>query len=111
MNWRRGFLRLWIVASACWLMLVGAVAYQKVGLSRQAATEQAACADARRVNPTLGNPFDCFDSRLDPFADCPLCGFSYRSGYRDLRSRNRGSVGDLWFRANRLQAYRSVKFN
>ena len=50
-------------------MLVGAVAYQKVGLSRQAATEQAACADARRVNPTLGNPFDCFDSRLDPFAD------------------------------------------
>ena len=64
MNWRRRLLRLWVIASACWIILVGGVTYQEVWISRQVAMEQTACADARGANPALGNPFDCFDSQV-----------------------------------------------
>jgi hypothetical protein len=61
MNWRRGLLRLWLVTSLGWIVLVGHLAHTGWWLPRQTAFDQTACADARHANPSLGNPFDCFD--------------------------------------------------
>jgi|ERR1051325_12093324 hypothetical protein len=60
MNWRRGLLRLWILASVCWLITIGWFAYQDWWLPRQAAFDQQACIDLRTAT-RAGNPFDCFD--------------------------------------------------
>ena len=64
MNLRKGFLRLWIVASAVWVGTVGYFAFENVivpakGYARLAMMQNA-CAVERRAKPELGNPFDCF---------------------------------------------------
>jgi len=45
MNWRRGFARLWIVASLCWIAFIGGSAY-RIGMdySLKGITEYAALA-------------------------------------------------------------------
>jgi hypothetical protein len=60
MNWKLGFFRLWIVASACWAAAVGWLFYTAVVAPRSLAAIQDACVEARRAEPALGSPFDCF---------------------------------------------------
>jgi hypothetical protein len=67
-NVKRGLLRLWIVISICWVAAVVIKFYEREIIPRQVAAQQAACAEARRANPKLGNPFDCFDGS-NTFAD------------------------------------------
>jgi len=38
-NWKRGAFRLWIVASACWIIFVGTDAYYSVAVPRALATQ------------------------------------------------------------------------
>src|SRR5690348_7066923 len=62
MNWRRGLLRFWSIASLCWITAIGAwLGYEQWWLTHN----QNACADVRRVEH-LGNPFDCFDPGVAP---------------------------------------------
>ena len=51
MNWRRGLLRLWLVASLLWISFVGWAGYQRL--------VQLSCFDKRKANPSLGNPLRC----------------------------------------------------
>ncbi len=60
MNWKLGFIRLWIVASAGWAAVVGWLFYVAVIAPRSLAAIQDACVEARRAEPALGSPFDCF---------------------------------------------------
>lgn len=60
MNWSRGLFRVWVMVSICWMVYVGWSGYQNIVRPRDLAA--ALCADQRRQNPTLGNPFDCFDA-------------------------------------------------
>ena len=60
MNWKLGFFRLWIVASAGWAAVVGWLFYVAVVAPRSLAAIQDACVEARRAEPALGSPFDCF---------------------------------------------------
>jgi hypothetical protein len=60
MNWKLGFFRLWIVASACWAAAVGWLFYVAVVAPRSLTAIQDACVEARRAEPALGSPFDCF---------------------------------------------------
>jgi hypothetical protein len=66
MNWRRGTLRLLIVASICWTGVVACILYQDfaiVSASNEAqSAANKACADERTTKPSLGNPFDCFEN-------------------------------------------------
>jgi hypothetical protein len=48
MNWRRGFFRLWLAFSVCW---VGAVVFFESPIT--------ACVKVRHALD-IGNPFDCF---------------------------------------------------
>ena len=57
MNWKLGFFRLWIVASACWAAVVGWLFYVAVVAPRSLAAIQDACVEARRAEPALGSPF------------------------------------------------------
>ena len=58
MNWRRGLFRFWLAVSVLWLVAVGTHAYENEWLLPR---EQHACADERAANPSMGNPFDCYD--------------------------------------------------
>ena len=69
MSWRRGLLRLWLLVSVLWIGVVGWIAYYGAVVPRQAAAAQVACFEARKVDSTLGNPFDCFDGASSKFAD------------------------------------------
>jgi hypothetical protein len=60
MNWKLGFFRLWIVASVAWAAVVGGLFYIAVVAPRSLAAIQDACVEARRAEPALGSPFDCF---------------------------------------------------
>jgi hypothetical protein len=60
MNWKLGFFTLWIVASAFWAVAVGWLFYIAVVAPRSLAAIQDACVEARRAEPALGSPFDCF---------------------------------------------------
>jgi hypothetical protein len=60
MNWKLGFFRLWIVVSACWAAVVAWLFYAAVVAPRSLAAVQDACVEARRAEPALGSPFDCF---------------------------------------------------
>lgn len=57
-NWRRGFARAWIAVSVAWIGVVAWIFYTRILGPRHAASE---CAATRTKNPSLGNPFDCFD--------------------------------------------------
>jgi hypothetical protein len=61
MNWKQGFLRIWIVASVCWVSFVGWLFYNATVVSQRLAAVQAACVEDRRADPSLGNVFDCFE--------------------------------------------------
>jgi len=50
MNWRRGFLRLWIVFTAVWIVLIAGLAYQNVVVPRQIAASQTACVAAHQCD-------------------------------------------------------------
>jgi len=65
MNWKLGFFRIWIVASVCWAVFVGWLFYAAVIAPRSLAAAQDACIEARRAEPALGNPFDCFAKGLN----------------------------------------------
>jgi hypothetical protein len=70
MNWRRGLFRLWLAASVLWVFFQGWGLYEDEFVPRQSAASVAKCLQDRKENPTLGNPFDCFDNaRGNPFAD------------------------------------------
>lgn len=69
MNWTRGLVRLWLVASILWAALVGWIAYESAVVPRLAAANQESCFQSRKADSTLGNPFDCFDSGGMSFAD------------------------------------------
>jgi hypothetical protein len=60
MNWRRGFVRVWLVGSVAWIGFAAWTFYEMVWVPRQAAAAANKCANARTANPSLGNPFDCF---------------------------------------------------
>ncbi len=73
MNWRRGLLRLWLVLSLCWIVGVGALAWERGPVtSRDRAL--AACFEAKKAEGV--NVFDCLNEvtpRNDPMtsADIP----------------------------------------
>src|SRR5262245_39046965 len=73
MNWRRGLLRLWLVLSLCWIVGVGALAWERGPVaSRDRAL--AACFEAKKAQGV--NVFDCLNevtARNDPLtsADIP----------------------------------------
>jgi|SRR5580700_4849520 hypothetical protein len=61
MNWRRGLLRLWLVASLLWIGFLGWIGYERHVLL--------SCFNHRKANPSLGNPFDCFPATGFPEYD------------------------------------------
>jgi hypothetical protein len=66
MNWQRGLLRLWLVASLLWIGFLSWIGYQRyVVLS---------CFDRRKAHPALGNPFDCIPATGFPDFDYLLPG-------------------------------------
>ena len=67
MNWRRGTFRLVVIASVLWAAGVGWISYREL-VVRPAAVESLteACFKQRTVNPSLGNPFGCFDPYEEP---------------------------------------------
>jgi hypothetical protein len=73
MNWKRGLWRFWLVLSAFWLIVI-AMAINLVGAvstyidAQGSLVTQSVCADDRVKNPSLGNPFDCFDGPVDHYA-------------------------------------------
>jgi hypothetical protein len=64
MNWKQGFLRIWIVASVCWVGFVGWLFYNATVVSKRLAAVQSACVEDRRADPALGNVFDCFEKGM-----------------------------------------------
>jgi hypothetical protein len=74
MNWRRGLLRLWLALSLCWIVGVGAVAWERGPVaSRDQAL--AACFEARKAEGA--NALSCLNEvtpRNDPvrLADIPI---------------------------------------
>ena len=62
MNWRRGLIRLWLAVSVSWTLGVAWFGYQQWHFNRQIIRDEGLCADARRSNPSLGNPFECFST-------------------------------------------------
>jgi hypothetical protein len=64
MNWKQGFLRIWIVASVCWVGFVGWLFYNATVVSQRLAAVQSACVADRRADPSLGNVFDCFEKGM-----------------------------------------------
>ena len=72
MNWRRGLLRLWLIASVFWIIGVSWFGYANVIMPRNKAASENACFEARRLDAALGNPFDCFAGNTTP---APLAGF------------------------------------
>jgi hypothetical protein len=72
LNWRRGLLRLWLVASVAWVIGVSWFGYVNVIVPRNKAASEHACFEVRRSNPKLGNPFDCFEGNTTP---APPAGF------------------------------------
>ncbi len=64
MNWKQGFLRIWIVASVCWAAFVGWLFYNATVVSQRLAAVQSACVEDRRADPSLGNVFDCFEKGM-----------------------------------------------
>src|SRR5258708_34138112 len=60
MNWRRGFVRIWVLASVAWIGFVAWSFYEYALLPRQVAATAGVCAKASTANPSLGNPFDCY---------------------------------------------------
>ena len=69
MNWRRGIFRAWIVASVLWICAVTWIAYARFYNARSSEISEKNCADTRRANPALGNPYDCFVTRPNMFDD------------------------------------------
>jgi hypothetical protein len=73
MNWKQGLLRIWVVGSSLWAIFVAWLAHS----TRSAAASQQDCFEAHKANPTLGNPFDCFDGNALSFDDLiPLTSFA-----------------------------------
>jgi hypothetical protein len=69
MNWKRGFFRVWLVLSVCWLGFWALGIYEHV-VERSSAAAAHACFMAKKDIPPPGNPFDCFDGvRGNRFAD------------------------------------------
>ena len=66
MNWARGFFRLWLAISLIWIITV--FAYEHVVVPAKIAAQRA-CADARKGDASLGNPYDCFDKGHVRFDD------------------------------------------
>ena len=64
MNWKRGFFRIWIVASVGWAGFVGWLFYNATVVSQRQAAIQSACVEDRRADPSLGNVFDCFEKGI-----------------------------------------------
>lgn len=62
-------MRLWLITSMLWITWVGWIAYEGAVVPRLVAANQNACLEARKANPSLGNPFDCFDGGGMSFAD------------------------------------------
>ena len=60
MNWKRGFLGLWIVGSVFWLIAVSWTAYSSVLSPRMTAPAEDACFQAATKRKHGRNPFDCF---------------------------------------------------
>ena len=60
MNWKRGFLRLWIVASLLWITAVSWNAYSSVTSPRMIAAAEDACFQTATKRKHGPNPFDCF---------------------------------------------------
>ena len=69
MNWRRGLLRVWLVGSLAWIGFVSWMFFETVWVPRRTAALASDCANARTLNPSLGNPFDCFPQGGNAFAD------------------------------------------
>ena len=69
MNWQRGLFRVWIALSSAWVTLIGWITYEAVLKPRYLAHKASECAEAREVDPTLGNVFDCFADVPNIFAD------------------------------------------
>jgi hypothetical protein len=93
MNWRRGTLRLVIVASICWSGVAAWVLYQNPAIMaprRQGLSdaEKRVCVDARTADPSLGNPFACYvDVKVLTDAEVKSC--------TDARKAN-PSLGNLF---------------
>src|SRR5690349_6030978 len=68
LNWRRGMFRLWLVFSIAWVLLIAWIGYENIVIPRQLAAQANPCADARRADPKLGKPLDCFAGQ-NMFAD------------------------------------------
>lgn len=81
MNWRRGFIRLWLALSVLWLMGVSWVGYFEVIAPRNKAASEHACFETRKSNRAMGNPFDCFDGNTTP---APPTGFVAERPTRDI---------------------------
>jgi len=66
MNWKSALFRVWLVASACWIVFVAWDTYGGVvvpHLQRSSCMErQGECFSYRKANPEQGNPFDCYDA-------------------------------------------------
>jgi len=41
------------------------MAYERIVVPREIAAKQQACAEEKKSDPKLGNPFDCFDGDID----------------------------------------------
>jgi hypothetical protein len=71
MNWRRGTLRLVMVASICWSGVGAWILYQDsatISAVHVAQSEaERACADRRIADPALGDPFACHDVGPAPY--------------------------------------------
>jgi len=61
MNWKRGLFRLWLLAATLWVVLPVWLFYETLERRNLAAKGLDACFAARKANPSVGNPFNCFD--------------------------------------------------
>lgn len=74
MNWRRGLLRLWIVGSIFWIITIATITYFDIISPYIESIENNAmineCIKERKLDPSSGNYFDCFDAKTNNlFAD------------------------------------------
>lgn len=79
MNWKTGFIRIWVVASALWIVLIGAVegpsAWQQL-IYQPTGTKPPECLAAKTARECADlftkagkNPFDAFDFADSVFSD------------------------------------------
>ena len=69
MNWRRGLLRLWLILSTVWVVLICAAAYAVIISPYLTASAENVCFEAAKNRNDGTNPFDCFHSTGMKFDD------------------------------------------